>query len=127
MDGQQRWLYCLMVQRVSLTDSMRNELVSLAAALIRTRGEPGGDRVRFKRDDMAGELRTRYRVACLGTIVGMVFSAEIESDLSRGRVKFILDSAIADLDLETLGVLGRETSWRDVTSSFRRAGTAALN
>ena len=58
--------YCLMVQRVSLTDDMRNTLLAAASEMIRRQGEKGAERWRIRNDDIEGLIATRFRYACWG-------------------------------------------------------------
>lgn len=114
---------CLMVQRVSLTDSTRNTLLLAAIEMLRRRGEKGVGRRRIKTDDIEGLIVTRFRPASLGSISGIEFLAEVETDLGKGKVKFIVDPRYCGLDPDEI----MASKWEDVTERFNRAASAPYN
>lgn len=116
-------LYCLMVQRVSLNGRMRSSLLTAAAEMLRRQGERGAGRRRVKDDDIEGVVSTEFQFACLGSIAGIEFSAEVETDLGQGRVTFLVDPRLGFLEDE--GIMGGR--WTDVTDRFRRAEAAPNN
>lgn len=116
-------LYCLMVQQVSLTDRMRNVLLAAAIEMLRRQGEKGAERRRVKDDDIEGLVTTRFRPACFGSLAGIEFFAEVETDLGKGKVKFITDPYLALFEIED----SEEGRWTDVTNLLRQAEAAPLN
>ena len=114
---------CLMVQRVSLTDSTRNTLLLAAIEMLRRRGEKGAGRRRVKTDDIEGLISTRFRPAFLGSISGIEFSADVETDLGKGKVRFLVDPGFCGLDVEEV----MDVRWQDVTDRFRKATSAPYN
>lgn len=116
-------LYCLMVRQVSLNKRMRNSLIVTAAEILRRHDGEDADREPVRDDDMEGVVMTRFRIACIGSIAGIAFSAEVETSLGRGRVEFIIDPRTGFAEDEEI-MAGQ---WSDVTENFRRARTAPLN
>ncbi|OGZ94965.1 MAG: hypothetical protein A2847_02205 [Candidatus Sungbacteria bacterium RIFCSPHIGHO2_01_FULL_50_25] len=114
---------CLMVQNVSLTNSMRNTLIFGAIELLRYHGEKGNGRKRIKTDDIEGFITTEFEPSYLGSITGIVFHADIDTELGRGKVRFLMDPRYAALDPED--ILRRP--WTDVTENFQKASRAHLN
>ncbi|MBI4132305.1 MAG: hypothetical protein HY474_01600 [Candidatus Sungbacteria bacterium] len=108
-----------MVQQVSLNDRMRNVLLAAATEMMRQQGEKGAGRRRVKDDDIEGLLETQFRISCLGPLAGIEFRAEVETDLGKGKVKFIVDALLTD-DL-------KRGQWVDVTDHLRKAEAAVNN
>ena len=117
------WLHCLMVQRVSLNDRMRNVLLAAAIEMLRRQGEKGAGRRSVKDDDIEGVVSTRFQFACLGSFAGIEFLAEVETDFGKGKVKFIADPRLAPFEAEDL----ERGQWSDITDLLRKAEAAPLN
>src|SRR3989338_8501392 len=78
--------YCLMVAGVALTDQIRNQLVDAARTMILN-----GDRgYRIVSDDFVGEVQTDMKTVLLGSIAGLLFTAEIQSVKGHVEVSYLV-------------------------------------
>jgi len=114
---------CLMVQQVSLTDGMRSALLMTAREMMLREGEKGAGKRRVKNDDIEGLVRTHFLPAQLGSFSGIEFLAEVETDLGKGKVKFIADPRITMAKPDT--IVGGQ--WENITDRMRRAANANMN
>lgn len=78
-------LLCLMTSGLSLTDEMAHLLLRTAVDMIRKRAR----KQNFKSAEGEGRLTTDFAYALLGCSGGTQFEAEVETNLGKGRVRFI--------------------------------------
>ena len=86
-------IYCLMTSSVSLSARMADVLFDTACTMI------GGDfrKRRFKDDEFEGLITTSFQCQSLSGISGTEFFAEVESELGKGKVKFLVRDADAKI------------------------------
>lgn len=81
-----RRIYCLMQTQVVLTDEMSDALYDTACEMYKNDER----RAPVMTEDMEGQVRTSFDKAALVWISGMKFTADIETDLGKGKVTFIV-------------------------------------
>jgi hypothetical protein len=81
-----RKIYCLMQTQVVLTDEMSDALYDTACEMYRNDER----RAPVMTWDMEGQVRTSYERTTLVWITGVMFTAEVETDLGKGKVTFIV-------------------------------------
>lgn len=86
-------IYCLMTSSVSLSSKMADVLFDTACRMIRDDSR----RKRFRDDGFEGLITTSFQAQSFSGIAGTEFLAEVESDLGKGKVKFLVREA----DVET--------------------------
>ena len=95
----ERRIYCLMVSGIPLDDMILGVLLRAARDMLRN----GAERLAIRTDDAEGIVETRVHTAVLGSLAGVVFQAEIETDAGKTKTRFIVDSAeISDEDFERI-------------------------
>ena len=95
----ERRLYCLMVSGVPLSDEVTDVLLRTTRTMLRK----GKERQSVRSDVCEGVVETRFRIANLGSLIGFVFRAEVESDAGKTTVRFLIDSQdISDEEFEHL-------------------------
>ena len=95
----ERKIYCLMVSGMPFTDVVANVLLRTSREMLRR----GAERCVIRADDVEGVVETRFHTAVLGSLAGVVFQAEIETDAGKTKTRFIVDSAeISDEDFERI-------------------------
>ena len=107
----ERKIYCLMVSGVPFNKIVTDTLVTTARDMLRC----GAERRAVRAADIEGVIETRFKTAVLGSLTGIVFRAEIETDEGKTRTRFIVDSAdISDEDFECLqwGEWSEYPAWR---------------
>ncbi len=95
-------LVCLMTRNLSLTPSVRMDLVNTAKQMF----QAGRTTQKIKCPNVEGRLQTKWEEACLGTFAGIKFQADLETDLGRGKMEFI----VAEAELELEEILDSENS-----------------
>lgn len=86
-------IYCLMTASVSLSDKMADVLFDTACSMIK-----GDARKKYFRDEgFEGVITTSFEVQSLSGISGTEFFAEVESELGKGKVKFLVREADAKI------------------------------
>ncbi len=81
-----RKIYCMMQTQVVLTDEMSDALYETACSMYRNDQR----RAPVVTWDMEGQVRTTGEKAALIWITGVLFTAEVETDLGKGKVSFIV-------------------------------------
>lgn len=111
-------MVCLMSRNISLTDEIRAELVNAAQRMT----QKGRDLERIKRKEVEGHLRSDWKTLCFGSFAGIKFEAEIETELGKGNVVFLVDEEHLTSD----EVLGPENSfWMTLPSEPGKARAKA--
>lgn len=84
-------IYCLMTASVSLTPTMADTLFDTACAMIK------GDtrKKRFRVEGFEGVVTTQFESKSLHGVCGDEFFAEVESELGKGSIKFLVREADA--------------------------------
>ncbi len=82
-------IYCLMTSSVSLTSRMADVLFDTACRMIKDDSR----KKRFRDDGFEGMITTSFQVRAFSGIAGTEFSAEVESELGKGKVKFLVREA----------------------------------
>lgn len=77
---------CLMSSNVSLSDEDRELLFRTACTMI----EGGFARKKISSDWIEGVVETSFEVASIGSIVGILFKAQVETSLGVGKVGYIV-------------------------------------
>lgn len=77
---------CVVLQGSRLTDSVRTQICITASELMKR----GAKKIKTKTDDFEGFVSTQGKTGVLGSIAGIVFVADGESDEGRIRVEFIM-------------------------------------
>lgn len=86
-------LYCLMTSSVSLDDRMADVLFDTACIMIKnTSGRKVVKDVGFE-----GQVTTKFNTQILGSISGVEFFAEVETELGKGKGKFLVKEVDAKL------------------------------
>ncbi len=86
-------IHCLMTSSVRINESKAGKLFEIACLMLRDKKEDEY----FLEEDMAGKVTTKFDKHCLGTIEGTKFMAEVETDLGRGTVSYL----VRDADVES--------------------------
>jgi len=112
---------CLVLQNISLSPSMRLQLVNITKQLAKT----GKNLIKIKEKDIEGNLRTKWETVMVGSFVGIRFHAEVETEYGSGKVVFLMDEEELRSDL----VYDEENSfWANLSSDpVTAAKKAALN
>lgn len=115
-------LVCLMVTNCRLSSAANTFLVRTACAMVRK--EYG--QLPFKHEDMEGKLYTKFEHGGVGFYGGLHFWAEVETELGRGKVSFIVSNLDLD-DAETY--CDEDLYWGDYApeKAQQRASTAQYN
>ncbi len=92
-------LFCVMLQGRALTDQARNALVKAACELFQK--EKAEKKIKTK--DLDGKVKTDGQYAGMGSVFGMRFYADIESEGGRSKVDFIVRTQ----DLMYINDIGR--------------------
>ena len=79
-------IHCLVTSSVNLNEKMVGVLFDAACLMLRD----SSTAKKFKDSRFEGKIRTSFAERTLGTISGTEFSAEIESELGKGHVKFLV-------------------------------------
>lgn len=95
-----RKIYCLMQTQVVLTNTMSDELYE-TACLMYARGE---SRAHIVMEDMEGVVNTSGEKTALVWITGVKFTAEVETELGKGMVSFIIRTHDLSPNHTALGV-----------------------
>lgn len=82
-------IHCLMTSSVFLSSNMRNVLFDVACEMM---GSNAG-RKRFADGDFEGVVTTSFESKILSGISGVEFTAEVETELGKGKVKFLVRPA----------------------------------
>jgi hypothetical protein len=80
-----------------LTDEMRDALFDVACLMIKF----GSRKRRVKSDDMEGSVTSSYAERAFAGLSGVEFFAEVETNLGRGKIKFL----VRPVDLEKRALL----------------------
>ncbi len=88
-------VFCLVVERGSLGDHMRDVLFLGAVALLQDRSEERA----LRSSQCEGVVRTEFRPAQLGSICGTKFAASLDTDHGRVEITYIVRDR--DIDNET--------------------------
>jgi hypothetical protein len=80
--------YCLMTSGVHLTEEMCYQLYHTAAALMERKTQ---STARFRTESCEGWLTATGKYASLGTQGGHIFEGYLETEKSRGKIRFIAD------------------------------------
>ena len=107
-------LACFVMSGVPLNDAISNILMFAGRKMI----EAGKNRQKIKSPVCEGVLRTEFGRALLGTLSGITFEAEIESDRGKTKVRFLLDPDLTRAELN-------EGFWVD--TDFAQAEHATYN
>jgi hypothetical protein len=86
-------VYCLMVVQVGLTDFMADVLFDTACAMMRS----GSRQKRINEDYIEGKITTEFKEQSLGSVSGTEFNADVETELGKGKVKFLVREADAEV------------------------------
>lgn len=86
-------IYCLMTSSVSLSGRMADVLFDTACEMIKDDSR----RKHFRDDDFEGLITTSFNSQLLSSISGTEFFAEVESELGKGKVKFLVREADAKI------------------------------
>ena len=78
---------CLMMSGMPLTNEIRLDLVVAGFNMLLL----GSNNSMSTTGAYTAEIRTGFRRAALGTFVGIVFEAEVESSRGQAKVRFLLD------------------------------------
>lgn len=79
-------VHCLMITSVSMTPSMADLLFDTACLMIR-----GNSRARkLSNLEMEGRLTTSFKEQSFAGISGIEFLAEVETELGKGKIKFLV-------------------------------------
>jgi hypothetical protein len=113
-DGMIFNLVCLALKGASLTEEIGNQLVLSASEML----EKGSEKLSIASDHFEGVITTGYKWSSIGTFSGIKFKAEIESDLGKTDVDFILKYRITKDILE-------KSHW--FSSSQKQSRAAAMN
>jgi hypothetical protein len=81
-----REFYCMMQSQVVLTEEMANVLFDTAAAMYKNDNR----KATVKTEGMEGQVMTTFNKAALLWICGILFTAEVETDLGKGKISFIV-------------------------------------
>lgn len=85
-------IHCLMTTSVALDSRMRDVLFDTACLMLKR----GSSKKKFADPSIEGMITTAFEEKALGAIVGAEFHADVETDIGRGKVKFIVRPADAD-------------------------------
>jgi hypothetical protein len=99
---------------------MNDRLLLTAVGMLRTNSK----RQRFAAAGIEGTVRTAFQFACLGNFTGIIFSANVETELGQGQVDYLVDPVSVALEEEEII---RDSMWEDVTENFKRAEAAQWN
>lgn len=110
-----RRIYCLMQTQVVLTDEMSDALYDTACDMYRNDER----RAPVMTEDMEGQVRTSFEKAALIWISGLKFTAEVETDLGKGKVTFIVRTDDFPTRDRFLGVR--------ITDDITHAGTSTVH
>jgi len=114
-------LVCLMVTNCRLSPAANMFLLRAACAMVRKEHRQQA----FKHEDMEGKLYTKFEQGGLGFYGGLHFWAEVETELGRGKVSFIVSNLDLD-DAETYR--DEDLHWSEYSPRVReRASTAHYN
>lgn len=92
-------IYCLMVNGIPVTDELRIKLFKVACDMAKKKNV----RRTFKGEDGEGMVVTSYQTTLMGTISGILFEADVETEEHQGKVSYIVrPSAISDYNDEPL-------------------------
>ncbi len=83
-------LVCVMVKNLCLTGEDRDLLFETARDMLRARPRKDATRRTVKTDKLEGVVKTELKQACLGTFVGIMFTAEVETDMGKGSVRYLV-------------------------------------
>ncbi len=91
--------YCLVKHQVAVTPQLLRKLLEKAQVMARTRES----RSHFLTEDATGVVTTVYQHNVMGSIAGIRFDAEVESDLGKGHVAFLVEeNHLDETDMSTL-------------------------
>lgn len=82
-------IHCLMTASVRLSSNMRNVLFEVACEMVVSNAK----RKRFYDDGFEGVVRTSFESKILSGVSGVEFYAEVETELGKGKVKFLVRTA----------------------------------
>ncbi len=91
-------IHCLMTSSVRMSEKKADMLFEMACLMLRDRLE----NKYILDEEMAGKITTKFDKHCLGSIEGTKFTAEIETDLGRGMVTYLVRDA--DVESRSKGV-----------------------
>lgn len=80
-------IYCLMVSGVAIDDAVRNTLFHVARRMLLK----GQEKIRVKTDSVEGIVTTDMKIGCIGALAGIVFFAEVDTNLGSTKASYILD------------------------------------
>ena len=84
-----RQVYCMMASSIVITDKICNYLFQQSCKMLRA----GESQRSIKMPEMEGVLTTKGENRTLGSISGTEFVAEVDTELGRGRVAFLVRDA----------------------------------
>ncbi len=91
-----RQVYCMMVSSIVFSDEIGNYLFQQSCAMLKS----GDSQRSIKTPGMEGILTTKGERRALGGISGTEFVAEVDTELGRGKVVFLVrdaDMAMKDM------------------------------
>ncbi len=89
-------IYCLMVDKIGLSNAMRTALFKAAKAMV----ENKKDSLKIMTDDLEALIQTEFKHTGFGSIYGIKFEADICSSKGRGKAYYI----VCDRDLELVNL-----------------------
>ena len=78
-----------MVSGMPFDDMVLDVFLRTARDMLRN----GAEQRVIRTDDVEGMVETRFRTGVLGSLVGIVFSADLETDDGKIKTRFIVDSS----------------------------------
>ncbi len=91
-------IFCVMLTGSALTDGARNSLLRAACEMF----QKGRNEKKIKTESVEGKVKTDGRYSGLGSVYGMMFYADIESENGRSKIDFIVRTQdlvfVEDLD-----------------------------
>lgn len=88
----QNWFCCLVVSGIRLSDEARVDLNEAARAMFRT----SRNTQRLRSPHAEGRITTDFWFYGVGSICGVLFSAEVESEAGKGIVKYLFQPTSSD-------------------------------
>lgn len=86
-------IYCLMTSSVSLSAKMADMLFDVACQMIKDDSR----KKQFRGDGFEGLVSTSFQSQSFSGVSGIEFFAEVESELGKGKTKFIVREADAKI------------------------------
>ena len=79
---------------IPIDDRIRNMLFHVSRTMLKT----GKEKVRVKSNFLEGVVTTDFEIGCMGSVAGVVFSAEIDTEKGSGKASFITNTDSAEID-----------------------------